>query len=74
MHKEDLPPMKWEHSINRCGLCLRPLKDFPTFIDGKTTLGPWTVMCPPCHALYGTGLGTGHGQEYDTNTRAKLRG
>lgn len=32
--------------------------------DGKTTLGPWAVMCPDCFARWGRGLGVGVGQHY----------
>ena len=35
-----------------------------TFIDGRTTAGPWGIMCVVCHARYGVGLGTGCGQKY----------
>lgn len=31
--------------------------------DGKTILGTWAYMCPPCFKRYGMGLGTGKGQK-----------
>lgn len=34
-------------------------------IDGKTTAGPWGLLCPSCHRKHGIGLGTGRGQEYE---------
>ena len=34
------------------------------FIDGKTINGPWAIMCPICHELYGVSIGIGLGQEY----------
>ena len=35
------------------------------FIDGRTRIGSWAIMCPLCHAGVGVGLGMGRGQEYD---------
>ena len=34
------------------------------FIDGKTTMGPWAIMCLRCSRMYGVGVGTGRGQHY----------
>lgn len=45
-----------------CDLCKLPVT--LTFIDGATRAGPWAIMCPPCHARYGVGLGKGAGQRY----------
>jgi hypothetical protein len=36
-----------------------------TFIDGKTKMGPWGIMCKACHKSKGVGLGTGLGQRYE---------
>jgi hypothetical protein len=47
-----------------CDICHIPLKGLP-FIDGKTSMGPWGIMCRDCHQSYGFGLGTGKGQKYD---------
>lgn len=55
-----------------CDLCKHPLAH--TFIDGKTTWGPWAIMCPKCHGTFGCGFGTGQGQEYDLQTLEKTRG
>lgn len=33
-------------------------------IDGRTVMGPWALMTPQAHAIYGLGLGTGYGQKY----------
>lgn len=48
----------------KCDTCGTPIED--TFIDGRTQMGPWAIMCPSCHSLGpGTGkLGTGFGQKY----------
>lgn len=40
-----------------------PIRD--VFVDGKTFAGPWAIMAPMSHALYGVGLGTGRGQKYE---------
>lgn len=45
-----------------CNIChTQPLT---TFVDGGTQMGPWAIMCPKCHKMFGLGLGTGKGQEY----------
>ena len=36
-----------------------------TFIDGKTTIGPWAIMTPASWLRYGVGCGTGKGQRYE---------
>jgi hypothetical protein len=33
-------------------------------IDGKTKAGPWALMNPTSHQLFGCGLGLGLGQKY----------
>ncbi len=50
----------------RCQLGHEPIVD--EFIDGKTVMGPWAIMCPACHRLHGVGLGTGRGQRYRLQT------
>lgn len=34
------------------------------FIDGRTRQGPWAIMTPVSHKIYGVGLGLGKGQHY----------
>ena len=34
------------------------------FIDGATIHGPWGIMTPQSHDIYGRGLGEGLGQKY----------
>lgn len=47
-----------------CDVCRRPLK--ATFVDGRTQLGPWAIMCPSCRVDIGPlELGTGRGQKYE---------
>ena len=36
-----------------------------TFVDGKTKMGPWAILCLGCHKSKGCGLGTGKGQRYE---------
>lgn len=57
---------------DRCQICHAPIKRF--FIDGKTTAGPWAIMCVLCHIVAGVGLGTGKGQKYDHVTLKKVEG
>jgi len=65
---------KWLGKIDKCDLCGKELSMFSEFIDGRTDLGSWALMCPICHHLYGVGLGAGRGQMYDYNSREKLEG
>jgi len=64
---------KWE-SIRpvKCDLCSRTLED--SFVDGKTTDGPWGIMCSTCHEACGCGLGLGKGQKYDLHSLEKMEG
>jgi hypothetical protein len=48
--------------------------DFPItdkIIDGKTTQGPWAIMTPESHQIYGVGLGIGLGQVYEKQADGK---
>ena len=65
---------KWLSPADECDLCGLPLEDYDHFVDGKTTMGPWALMCPLCHASYGKGIGTGLGQKYDSKTKEKIEG
>lgn len=56
----------------KCNICSQEIKG--SFIDGKTTFGPWGIMCPNCHSLFGCGLGLGRGQKYDMETLEKVAG
>ena len=58
----------------KCDLCDISLKDQEYFVDGRTTGGPWALMCPYHHKHHGVGLGLGKGQKYDSKTRVKLEG
>ena len=57
----------WQEPIpTECEICHAELGEgkIGVFVDGKTKLGPWGIMCPRCHAIHGVGLGTGKGQRY----------
>jgi len=49
-----LPPM--------CDFCHQEITT--VFVDGRTTSGPWGIMCLPDHLMHGVGLGLGKGQKY----------
>ena len=34
-------------------------------VDGKTRAGPWALMNPASHVVFGCGLGLGLGQRYE---------
>ncbi len=53
-----------------CDICEGPMSD--RFVDGKTSSGPWALMCVLCHARHGVGLGAGKGHKYDAATGALL--
>jgi len=65
MKKEWISPAPKE-----CDLCHQKLTN--SFVDGKTDLGPWGIMCCQCHAIHGSGLGIGRGQQYDLTTLNKI--
>ena len=55
----------WPTNCQFCGTNLA-LQEY--FVDGKTLAGPWALMCPICWSVYGTDLGLGKGQKYDSKT------
>jgi hypothetical protein len=44
-----------------CQWCGNPVNG--VFVDGATRRG-WAILCVPCHAIHGYGLGMGRGQRY----------
>lgn len=56
----------WLGKRDKCDLCKRDISK-EAFVDGRTTFGPWALMCTYCHTLYGVGLGTGFGQVYEAD-------
>jgi hypothetical protein len=68
---------KWPAECDTCSHLEMKATDLSKqefFIDGKTKMGPWALMCPKCFKHYGIGLGTGYGQKYDSKTREKMEG
>ena len=63
---------KWLSPVNLCDYCSTKLVDQPYFVDGRTNTGPWALMCPKCFDVYGTGLGLGKGQKYDSKTKEQI--
>ena len=64
---------KWMGGIPKtCDLCHQDL--IQQFIDGRTQMGPWAILCAVCHSRYGCGLGIGSGQRYDLKTLEKVEG
>lgn len=57
-----------------CELCGAKIIKQNHFIDGKTTSGPWAIMCMACFFINGVGLGSGRGQRYDVETLEKVEG
>lgn len=67
------PKKRWRGTEPHvCQVCHRPLRG--DFVDGKTQLGFWCVMCRSCHTRIGLGLGLGLGQRYNLLTKEKLEG
>ena len=66
------PKVKWLGKLTVCQICGGEFG--VTFIDGAMARGSWAIMCKACHNQIGCGLGVGRGQEYDTQTREKIRG
>ncbi len=56
----------------KCDVCSELLG--VDFVDGRTMMGPWAIMCPGCHDRVGCGLGVGRGQKYDQTTLEKIGG
>jgi hypothetical protein len=67
---------KWLGSQTKCDFCKIELTSWTVaaFVDGKTVMGPWALMCPECFEKYGVGLGLGRGQKYDAQTKVKIEG
>lgn len=65
---------KWVGDLPiHCDLCQKKLLG-KGFIDGKTIMGPWGIMCYKCFTRYGVGIGPGKGQLYHIETGIKLEG
>lgn len=63
---------KWRGTYTKCDICHKEPKKW--FVDGRTKMGPWALMCQTCHPRMGVGIGPGCGQKYDASTLEKLEG
>ena len=61
---------QWCGSNPICDFCQCVPDEF--FVDGKTKMGPWAIMCKKCFKVYGTKLGLGYGQKYDAKTFIRI--
>lgn len=52
----------WSGSAQRCDFCKNELT--AEFLDGRTHIGSWAIMCPSCAVKHGVGIGQGRGQVY----------
>ena len=67
-------PKKWlSPKPLACQTCGIVFKTGDIFIDGRTSMGPWALMCRQCHLDIGTGIGTGNAQQYDWDTCRQLK-
>jgi hypothetical protein len=55
---------RWLSDRSKCDICGIDITKMP-FVDGKTIMGPWGLLCESCHETHGVGLGTGKGQSYN---------
>lgn len=60
-----MKPPTWAGSVGCCDMCHTGLKTAGEFVDGRTRMGPWAMLCTSCHEKYGVGLGAGKGQLYE---------
>lgn len=67
------PKKKWLGDPPFCDFCGEWTAG-STFVDGKTKMGPWAVMCEGCFEKFGVGVGPGSGQRFSTDTKDKVEG
>lgn len=70
----DVPRVKrWTGILpTHCSQCHQPLNG--AFVDGRTFMGFWALMCVDCAERIGTGLGVGRGQQYALPDGKKVDG
>lgn len=66
-------PKVWMGSMT-CDFHNCDLSNVEFFVDGKTKMGPWALMCPGAFYEHGVGIGPGQGQQYNGKTREKIDG
>lgn len=54
----------------RCDCCGKKITR--SFVDGMVKMGPWAIMCLPCHETEGVGIGPGMGQMYQGDPDGKF--
>lgn len=64
---------KWIGDTPVCDLCHSWEPAQPWFVDGRTKMGPWAVMCPCCFFKFGVGLGPAEGQAYHMQSKEPCR-
>ena len=60
----------WIGDPGPCNFCHEVMAGESTktqFVDGKTKIESWAIMCMAHHYRYGMGLGLGLGQRYKLN-------
>lgn len=68
---EPLPRKFWQSPApEACDIC--QVKIDLTFVDGRTYMGPWAIMCSSCSDADGTGLGPGKGQQYASDGKGRF--
>ena len=66
-----MPKLKWYGILpKKCDVCSKPLRGY--FIDGRTKMGSWAIMCTSCHNEHGVGLGLCKGQKYSMQGGQKV--
>ena len=71
--KESMHQKYWVSPVpTHCQVCGMILENH--FIDGRTFVGYWTIMCLECHSKDGVGLGLGKGQKYEIKTLKRVEG
>jgi hypothetical protein len=58
-----------------CQLCDAKLGEDGFFFDARLRdSGHWALICEDCHRVFGSGLGTGLGQQYRLDNLVKVGG
>lgn len=66
-----MPKLRWLGTIpKRCEICEERLER--EFVDGRTKLGLWAIMCVNCFRVHGVGFGLGKGQKYSIPEGQKI--
>lgn len=74
MDKNTATKKMW-HGSENCDFCQKDVHKVAWFVDGKTVMGPWGLMCKNCYPQYGVGgFGQGLGQKYSGKTFEKIAG